>query len=200
MFTGIVKGIGRIVHVEGGADARRLTIATGEVATEAWKTGDSIAVSGVCLTVVKLAGINFEADLSGETLARTTLGRLRAGDSVNLEPALSAADVLGGHLVSGHVDGLAEVRRVEKTAGSIHATIEAPAALARYVACKGSVTLDGVSLTVSEVSGAIFGIDIVPHTRAVTTLGGIAAGRSLNIEVDLIARYLERLLEARGTR
>ena len=200
MFTGIVKGIGRIVHVEGGGDARRLTIATGAIATGAWKTGDSIAVAGVCLTVAKLAGGNFEADLSGETLARTTLGRLRAGDSVNLEPALSAADVLGGHLVSGHVDGVAEVRRVEETAGSIHATIEAPTALARYVASKGSVTLDGVSLTVGEVTGAIFGIDIVPHTRAVTTLGGIAGGHSLNLEVDLIARYLERLLEARGNR
>lgn len=200
MFTGIVKGIGRIVHVEGAGSARRLAIAPGTLETDVWQVGDSIAVSGVCLTVAKLAGGNFEADLSGETLARTTLGRLRAGDSINLEPALSAADVLGGHLVSGHVDGVAEVRRVEETAGSMRATIEAPAALARYVACKGSVTLDGVSLTVAEVSGALFGIDVVPHTRAVTTLGDIAVGRSLNLEVDLIARYLERLLEARGIR
>ena len=200
MFTGIVRGIGRVVHVEGGGDSGRLTITTGAIAMGAWKAGDSIAVAGVCLTVARLAGGNFEADLSGETLARTTLGRLRAGDSVNLEPALSAADVLGGHLVSGHVDGVAEVRSVEETAGSIHATIEAPAALTRYVASKGSVTLDGVSLTVGEVAGAIFAIDVVPHTRAVTTLGGMAAGRSLNLEVDLIARYLERLLEARGIR
>jgi riboflavin synthase len=200
MFTGIVRGIGRIAHVEGGGEARRLTIATGEVATGAWKIGDSVAVAGVCLTVAKLAGGNFEADLSGETIARTTLGRLRAGDRVNLEPALSAADFLGGHLVSGHVDGIAEVRRVEETAGSIHATIEAPSKLAHYVASKGSVTLDGVSLTVGEVSGEIFGIDIVPHTRAVTTFGSLAAGQSLNLEVDLIARYLERLLEVRAIR
>ncbi len=200
MFTGIVRGIGRIVHVEGGNDARRLTISAGEVPTGAWKIGDSIAVAGVCLTVAKLAGGTFDTDLSGETLARTTLGRLGAGDPVNLEPALSAADVLGGHLVSGHVDGIAEVRRVEESAGSTHATIEAPSGFARYVASKGSVTLDGVSLTIGEVSGAIFAIDIVPHTRAVTTLRDIAAGQSLNLEVDLIARYLERLLEARGIR
>ena len=200
MFTGIVRGIGRVAHVEGGGDARRLMIETGKVATGAWQTGDSIAVAGVCLTIVKLTGTAFDADLSGETLARTTLGRLCAGDRVNLEPSLSAADVLGGHLVSGHVDGIAEVRTVEETAGSIHATIEAPSALTRFIASKGSVTLDGVSLTVSFISGATFGIDVVPHTRAVTTFHSIAAGQSLNLEVDLIARYLERLLEARGIR
>lgn len=200
MFTGLVRGIGRIVQVEGGADARRLTIATGGIATDAWKIGDSIAVAGACLTVVKLAGGSFDVDLSGETLAHTMLGRLRAGDAVNLEPALSAADALGGHLVSGHVDGIAEVRQVAESAGSIHAMIEAPSGLARYVASRGSVTLDGVSLTVGEVSGALFGIYIVPHTRAVTTLGSVAVGQSLNFEVDLIARYLERLLEARGIR
>jgi riboflavin synthase len=200
MFTGIVRGIGRIVHVEGGGSARRLAIATGEVGTDGWKLGDSISVSGVCLTVVKLSGGQFEADLSGETLARTTLGGLRPGDPVNLEPALSATGLLGGHLVSGHVDGIAEVRRIEETGGAIHATIEAPSGLARYVAGKASVTLDGVSLTVGEASGAIFTIDIVPHTRAVTTLGSVAAGQSLNLEVDIIARYLERLLEARVIR
>ena len=200
MFTGIVRGIGHIVQVDGGDNARRLTIATSEVATGAWKIGDSIAVAGVCLTVARLSGGNFEADLSGETLARTTLGRLRVGDTVNLEPALAAADVLGGHLVSGHVDSFAPVLRTAESSGSIRATIEAPAALARFIAVKGSVTLDGVSLTVGEVSGAVFGVDIVPHTRAVTTLGSIAAGQSLNLEVDLLARYLDRLLEARGIR
>ncbi|HEX9706051.1 MAG TPA: riboflavin synthase [Steroidobacteraceae bacterium] len=200
MFTGIVRGIGRIVDVDGEGDARRLAIETGGLATGGWQIGDSVAVAGVCLTVVTLADGRFEADLSGETLRRTTLGRLGAGKLVNLEPAVLAAGALGGHLVTGHVDGIARVGQVAESSGSLHATIEAPPALARYIAAKGSVTLDGVSLTVSDVSGVTFGVDIVPHTRAVTTLGNVAAGQPLNLEVDLIARYLERLLEARGVR
>ena len=200
MFTGIVRGIGRIVHVDSGSEACRLAIETGRLATGDWRIGDSVAVAGVCLTIVALADGRFDADLSGETLHRTTLGRLGAGSPVNLEPAVAAADLLSGHLVTGHVDGIVRVRQVAESSGSLRATIEAPPELVRYIAGKGSVALDGVSLTIGDVSGAAFGVDIVPHTLAVTTLGTLAAGQSLNLEVDLIARYLERLLEARGIR
>lgn len=200
MFTGIVRGIGRIVRVDGGGDACRLAIETGGLATGDWQIGDSVAVAGVCLTIVSLADGRFDADLSGETLRRTTLGRLGAGSPVNLEPSVLAAAALGGHLVTGHVDGIARVVQVAESSGSLHAMIESPPALARYIASKGSVTLDGVSLTVGDVSGGAFGVDIVPRTRAATTLGTLAAGKSLNLEVDLVARYLERLLEARGVR
>jgi riboflavin synthase len=133
-------------------------------------------------------------------MARTTLGRLAAGDRVNLEPAVAAADLLGGHLVTGHVDGIASVRGCREEGGALRATIEAPAALARFVAEKGSVALDGVSLTVNRIAPGEFVVDLVPHTRAATTLGQLAAGSALNLEVDLVARYLDRLLEARGIR
>lgn len=198
MFTGIVRGVGRIAQVVDSGDACRLAIDTGGLATDGWQVGDSVAVAGVCLTIASLGPARFEADLSGETLRRTTLGGLGAGRPVNLEPALTAGAVLGGHLVTGHVDGVAQVRQVAEVAGSLRATIEAPRELARFIARKGSVTLDGVSLTVSEVSDAAFLVDIVPHTRAVTTLSALAGGHSLNLEVDLVARYLDRLLEARG--
>ena len=197
MFTGIVKSMGRVAAVREGA-ARRLAIDTGGLATAGWKAGDSIAVSGVCLTLVAVADGRFEAELSGETLGRTTLGRLAAGDRVNLEPALGAADAIGGHLVTGHVDGVASVRDCSEEGGALRATVEAPAALARFIAEKGSIALDGVSLTVNRIDGREFGVDLVPHTRAVTTLGELAAGRLLNLEVDLVARYLDRLLESRG--
>jgi riboflavin synthase len=200
MFTGIVRGIGRIALVQRNGDACRLAIDTEGLATDGWQVGDSVAVAGVCLTVASFAPARFDADLSGETIRRTTLGGLGAGSPVNLEPALAAGATLGGHLVSGHVDGVAQVRRVAEAAGSLRATIEAPRELARFIATKGSVTLDGVSLTVSGVSDATFVIDIVPHTRAVTTLGALADGQSVNLEVDLVARYLDRLLEMRGTK
>ena len=199
MFTGIVKSMGRVAAVRDGA-ARRLAIDTGGLATASWKTGDSIAVSGVCLTLVAVADGRFEAELSGETIGRTTLGRLAAGDRVNLEPALGATDTLGGHLVTGHVDGVASVRDCSEEGGSLRATVEAPAALARFIAEKGSIALDGVSLTVNRVDGCEFAVDLVPHTRTVTTLGELAAGRALNLEIDLVARYLDRLLESRGIR
>lgn len=199
MFTGIVKSMGRVAAVREGA-ARRLAIDTGGLATAGWKAGDSIAVSGVCLTLVAVADGRFEAEISGETVGRTTLGRLAAGDRVNLEPALGAADAIGGHLVTGHVDGVASVRDCSEEGGSLRATVEAPAALARFIAEKGSIALDGVSLTVNRIEGRAFGVDLVPHTRAVTTLGELAAGRLLNLEVDLVARYLDRLLESRGIR
>jgi riboflavin synthase len=191
--------MGRVAAVREGA-ARRLAIDTGGLATAGWKAGDSIAVSGVCLTLVAVGDGRFEAELSGETVGRTTLGRLAAGDRVNLEPALGAADAIGGHLVTGHVDGVASVRDCSEEGGSLRATVEAPAALARFIAEKGSIALDGVSLTVNRIEGRAFGVDLVPHTRAVTTLGELAAGRLLNLEVDLVARYLDRLLESRGIR
>lgn len=195
MFTGIVRGIGRIV--DGGTGAR-LSIDAGSLPTVGWQAGDSVAVSGVCLTIVALAGARFDAELSPETLARTTLGGLATGAPVNLEPALAASDRLGGHFVTGHVDGVARVAQLEESAGTLRARIDAPAELARFIARKGSVALDGVSLTVSEVEGARFVIDLVPHTRTATTLGGLATGQPLNLEIDLVARYLDRLLSARG--
>jgi riboflavin synthase len=196
MFSGIVKSVGRVAAVGGGA-VRRLAIDTGGLSTAGWQAGDSVAVSGVCLTVVALADARFEADLSAETVARTTLGRLAPGSAVNLEPALRAADALGGHLVTGHVDGIAIVRDCQEAGGALRATLEAPAGLSRFIAEKGSVALDGVSLTVSRVSGCEFVVDLIPHTRAVTALGALAGGQALNLEVDLVARYLERLLSAR---
>jgi riboflavin synthase len=200
VFTGIVMAVGSVAAVRESGDARRLEISTGPLSTGGWRTGDSVAVSGVCLTIADIAEGRFAAELSGETLARTTLGSLAPGSAVTLEPALPAAGALGGHLVTGHVDGVATVRDAREEGGSISAEVEAPAALSRFIADKGSVTLDGVSLTVGRVAGARFGITLVPHTRTATTLGALAAGRRLNLEVDLVARYLDRLLEAGGLR
>ena len=200
MFTGIVTAVGKVVDVREGGGVRRLEISTGGQPTAGWRLGDSVAVSGVCLTLVEVAEGRFAAELSGETLARTTLGVLVAGSAVNLEPALTAGGALGGHLVSGHVDGVATVRGSREEGASLFVEVEAPAALARFIAEKGSVTLDGVSLTVGRVAGARFEVTLVPHTRSATTLGGLAAGRALNLEVDLVARYLDRLLDAREGR
>ncbi len=199
MFTGIIRGIGRIANRRDGNPCR-LSIDAGSLAIGGWQVGDSVAVSGVCLTVVALAGRHFDAELSPETLVRTTLGALAAGAQVNLEAALAAADPMGGHLVTGHVDGIARVAEAEEAGGALRALVEPPAELARFIAHKGSVALDGVSLTVGELRGGRFRIDLVPHTRAATTLGSLAPGRSLNLEVDLVARYLDRLLDARGGR
>lgn len=199
MFTGIVKGLGRIVERRDG-NAHRLSIDAGNLPTAGWRVGDSVAVSGVCLTVVALAGSRFDADLSPETLARTTLGKLANGARVNLEPALAASDPLGGHFVTGHVDGIAHVLEVHEAGGALHASIEAPAELVCFIARKGSVALDGVSLTVGAIEGTRFAVDLVPHTRAATTLGRLSAGQPLNLEIDLVARYLDRLLAARDAR
>jgi riboflavin synthase len=200
MFTGIVIAVGKVIAVHAAGNARRLTIESSALPAAGWRIGDSIAVSGVCLTLTAVEGGRFDADVSGETLSRTTLGVLVPGSAVNLEPALAAGSALGGHLVTGHVDGVATARDSREADGALQATVEAPAALARFIAEKGSVTLDGVSLTVGRVAGASFEVTLVPHTRSVTTLGDFAAGRMLNLEVDLIARYLDRLLDARGAR
>ncbi len=195
MFTGIIETVGKIsAIVRRGADAR-VHIEASALDFSDIKLGDSIAVSGVCLTVVELAGNNmFCADVSGETLSRTTVGELNTGDAVNLEKALLPTTRLGGHLVSGHVDGVGTVRSRHDVGRSICFQIEAPKSLAKYVAEKGSICVDGVSLTVNLITGTSFELTIIPHTAAQTTLGGFQAGRRVNLEVDVLARYLERLL------
>lgn len=197
MFTGLVQEVGEIRRLEprngaGGADAR-LVVGFRAIERVRLELGASICVDGVCLTVAQLDADSFTADVSGETLRVTTLGDKRAGSRVNLEPSLRAGDSLGGHWVSGHVDGVAEVVATERDARSLQVTIEAPQPLARYIARKGSVTLDGVSLTVNDVAGARFSINLIPHTLEVTTLGALAKGSRLNLEIDLLARYVERL-------
>jgi riboflavin synthase len=194
MFTGLIEAVGRIAALERhGADAR-LRIEGGGVDLTDVTLGASIAVSGVCLTVVQLSGNAFAADVSAETLARTTLGEFAAGGAVNLEKALLPTTRLGGHLVSGHVDGVGAVRARRDEGGAIGLEIEAPRALAKYIAEKGSITVDGVSLTVNGIDGAVFTLTIIPHTAAVTTLGALQPGQKVNLEVDLLARYLERLV------
>lgn len=196
MFTGIIAAVGRLAGLERQGQDARLTIDAGELDLGDVILGDSIAVSGACLTVVKLAPPRFSVDVSRETLVRTTLGSLAVGDGLNLEKALRLGDRLGGHLVSGHVDGVGVLRARVASGRSERFTVEAPAALARYIAEKGSVCIDGVSLTVNGVRGTSFDLQIIPHTLAETTLRDFAPGQRLNIEVDLIARYLERMLSA----
>lgn len=194
MFTGIVQDIGKVASREmRGVDAR-LVIGTKNLDLSDTVVGDSISVQGVCLTVVALTKDSFTADVSHETLSLTTLGELDAGSPVNLEPALRAGDRLGGHLVSGHVDGIARVSATSHDGDSLRVTVAVPAELARYIARKGSVTLDGVSLTVNEVDGASFGVNLIPHTQTVTTLGRLQAGKRVNLEIDQMARYIERLI------
>jgi riboflavin synthase len=197
MFTGIIQSIGRIAAVEPHGGDRRMHIATGKLDLAASKIGDSIAVSGVCLTAVQLAADGFWADVSAETLSCTTCAELQVGSAVNLEQALTPSTALGGHLVSGHVDGVGTVMTRHDDARSVRLRIATPAILARYIAAKGSICVDGVSLTVNAVDGAEFELNIVPHTLQETTLGEFAPGRRVNLEVDIIARYLERLLENR---
>ena len=194
MFTGIIQSIGEVSAAEArGGDLRLGIDATGIDASRR-QLGDSVAVAGVCLTVAELTPRGFIADVSRETLAHTTLGRWRAGDRVNLEPSLRAGDALGGHLVSGHIDGCAELIERSGDARSQRLRLHVPAALARYVARKGSVTLDGVSLTVNDVAGRDFGVSLIPHTLAATTLVALQPGALLNLEIDVMARYAERLL------
>ncbi len=195
MFTGIVEEVGTIVMAEGMGGVRRLCIRAQRV-LEGSRIGDSIAVSGVCLTLVALEAEGFWVELAQETLARTA-PRWQVGRRVNLERALALGDRLGGHLVSGHVDGRARVVHLHREPGAWNLYLEAPAELARYLALKGSVALDGVSLTIAGVEGPRFWVTLIPHTLAVTTLGELEVGSEANLEVDLLARYLERLLEGR---
>ncbi|MBS0387747.1 MAG: riboflavin synthase [Proteobacteria bacterium] len=193
MFTGIVQAIGTIESAESRGGDVRLGIDASGIDAARRQGGDSVAVAGVCLTVAALTPRGFHADVSRETLALTTIGTWRAGTRVNLEPALRAGDALGGHMVSGHVDGRAELLHVSGDARSRRWRLRVPAGLERYIARKGSVTLDGVSLTVNEVDGREFGVNLIPHTLAVTTLGALEAGAQLNLEIDVMARYIERL-------
>jgi riboflavin synthase len=197
MFTGIVKAQGRVARAQAAAGGKRLLIESDSIGGFGLHAGDSVAVNGVCLTALAPGACSFAADASPETLELTTLGALREGSPVNLEPALKAGDALGGHMVSGHVDGMATLEGIEALGDNRVMRFEAPTALARYIAHKGSVTLDGVSLTVNRVDGRCFELNLIPHTLEVTTLGRLACGDRVNLEVDLIARYLERLLEQR---
>ena len=194
MFTGIIQAVGRVVRLEQRGGDVRLRIATGKLDLEGVNLGDSIAVNGVCLTAIELPGDGFAADVSRESLSLTTLGELRSGNPVNLEKALTLSTPLGGHLVSGHVDGLGRVLERKDDARSVRLRIESPEDLARYIASKGSICVDGTSLTVNDVAGRVFGLNIVPHTLQETIIDGYQAGSAVNLEVDLIARYLERLL------
>ena len=204
MFTGIVQTVGRIEErieerIEHGSGDVSLVVATAAIDAADIAIGDSICVSGVCLTAVEVTPAGFRTDVSAESLARTTLGGLAAGSRVNLETALTPETRLGGHLVSGHVDGIAEVVARWDDARSVRFEFRVPEALARYIAEKGSVCVDGTSLTVNGVHGAVFDVNIVPHTLAATTLGDLGPGSTVNIEVDQIARYVERLLAYRET-
>ena len=198
MFTGIVQAMGRIQELTRKGDDARLRVDVDKLDLSTVEIGDSISVSGVCLTVIAMQEGMFSADVSAETMRCTTLGELRPGDRVNLEKSLTLATPLGGHLVSGHVDDVAEVKMRDEVGQSLRYVIAAPASLARYIAAKGSVCIDGVSLTVNEVRDADFEVNIVPHTLRETTLGSLASGDRVNLEVDLMARYVERLL--RGDR
>ncbi len=196
MFTGIIAAVGRVERVEPRAQGLRLTIHAGSLDLSDVAIGDSIAVNGCCLTVVSRAGSRFEADVSQETLA-CTVG-LGVPGEVNLEKSLRLADRLDGHLVTGHVDGVGEVVASEPAGESRRFVVRVPAALAKYVARKGSIALQGVSLTVNRVDGSDFEVNLIPHTLEVTTLKSLAPGARVNLEVDLIARYVERMLGASG--
>jgi riboflavin synthase len=194
MFTGIIQAIGKIAGMEQRGGDVRLRIDSRKLDLGDVGLGDSIAVNGVCLTAVELPGNGFYADVSRETLSLTSLGQLAVGSPVNLEKALTLATRLGGHLVSGHVDGLGRIVELHQDARSWRFTVEAPAELARYIAHKGSITVDGTSLTVNSVDGSNFTLNIVPHTLQETIMSGYRVDTRVNLEVDLVARYLERLL------
>jgi riboflavin synthase len=195
VFSGLVKGIGRVAsRTNLGSDAR-VVVEHGLAAIAPLAVGGSVAVNGVCLTVVAVGQGRFTADVSAATLAVTTLGRLASGARVNLEPPLKAGDPLDGHIVTGHVDGVGEVVSVDAVGGSKRIVVAVPPALSRYIAPKGSVALDGVSLTVNAVGAAELTVNVIPHTLAVTVIGEYARGTAVNIEVDILARYLERLVQ-----
>lgn len=194
MFTGIIMAVGSLTAITEKHGDLDLAFDAGALDLARVNPGDSISVQGACLTVTRKEARIFHADVSRETMAKTTLGSLVVGSRVNLEPSLRAGDPLGGHLVSGHVDAVGALVDVHPDARSWRLTFEIPAPLARFVAPKGSICVDGVSLTVNDVEGARFGVNIIPHTHQATTLGERRAGEGVNIEIDVIARYLDRLI------
>jgi riboflavin synthase len=196
MFTGIILAKGRIAATEERHGDLEVAIDSGTLDLARIAVGDSVSVQGVCLTATRIDGKTFRADVSRETLSKTTLGALRPGSLVNLEPSLRAGDALGGHMVSGHVDAVGRLVGVQEDARSSRMEFELPASLMRYVAPKGSICIDGVSLTVNEVGERRFQVNIIPHTQQVTTLGELKVGSPVNIEIDVVARYVERILSA----
>ena len=196
MFTGIIQGVGRLAGLEPRGGDVRLQVEVGSLAFENVELGESIAVNGVCLTVVEFDASSFSADASNETLSLTTLGGLAEGDALNLERAMRPVDRLGGHMVSGHVDGVGRVAAIEPDARAQRWRFEASPDVLRYVAKKGSICVDGVSLTVNEVDDAGFEVALIPHTVQHTRFAHTGVGDPVNLEVDLIARYVERLLQA----
>lgn len=195
MFTGIIVGTGRVLAIEEKGGDLELAIDAAVLGPERLGVGDSVAVQGACLTVTRREGTAFYADVSRETMSKTTLGALGRGSRVNLEPSLRAGDALGGHMVSGHVDAVGRLTAEHQDGRSWRMEFELPAALMRFVAPKGSVCIDGVSLTVNQVGGRRFDVNIIPHTREVTTLGELVVDAGVNIEIDVIARYLDRLMQ-----
>lgn len=195
MFTGIIQAIGNVETMQARGGDMRLRIRTGKLSLDDVALGDSICTNGVCLTVVELPGDGYWADVSVESLNFTTLGDLKPGSPVNLEKALTPLSRLGGHIVSGHVDGVGEVISLQEDARSVRVVLRAPDSLARYIAPKGSICVDGTSLTVNAVSGAEFNLNIIPQTLAETVFGQYRPGSRVNLEVDVIARYLERLMQ-----
>ena len=199
MFTGIVRELGRVVSVEGGGEGVALVVeASGTAAQLA--PGDSISINGVCLTATSVNGGSVSLHAVPETLARSTLGALAVGDAVNVEPAVRAGEPLGGHYVQGHVDAIGRVRSVEVEGEGVRVFVEAPADVLRYCVEKGSIAVDGVSLTIAELATDGFAVVLVPHTLEATTLSSLAPGQEVNLEVDVLAKYVERLLDTRGLR
>jgi len=198
MFTGIIKAKGLIAALERVADDVRLHVDVADLPMQGAHIGDSISVNGACLTVTELTEQGFWADVSNETLACTTLGALVQGSNVNLEPSITPDTAMGGHMVSGHVDGKGSVAERYEDGRSTRFAFEVPGELCRYIAAKGSICIDGISLTVNTVTANTFAVNIIPHTLEVTTMGTLCVGHEVNIEVDVIARYLERLIGERG--
>ncbi len=199
MFSGIVREVGKIVAADGGAEGLALVVEASETAARL-EVGDSISINGVCLTAESIEDALVSLHAVPETLARSTLGRLSVGDPVNVEPAVRAGDPLGGHYVQGHVDAMGRVQSVETEGDGLRVFVEAPPDVLRYCVEKGSITIDGVALTVGELGAEGFAVALVPHTLAATTLSALSSGQEVNLEADVLAKYVERLLEARGLR
>ena len=198
MFTGIVREVGRVVEAEGG-EAGRTLVVEAPVTAASTGVGDSVAIAGVCLTAEAVDEGRLRFHAVGETLGRTTLGQVQDGGEVNVEPALRACDPLGGHLVQGHVDGVGRISSVEAEGEGLRVVVEAPPEVLRYCVEKGSITVDGVSLTVAELLEDAFAVALVPHTLSATTLRDLVPGQPVNLEIDVLAKYVERLLGARGS-